>query len=147
MPETTSRVHYRKDGIATFDATTDTVFRYMSAGNHPHKAIKTHRLVGVEGNVVTVEAEFYNPDGSTFQTTVTHLLNRPTHIVTTMTGGHFDGARFVHSYTPLGSRTKVDLEGDFPALPGISEFDELKMIDGMFSMLFSEDTATLKTWA
>jgi len=147
MPQTTSRVHYKKDGIATFDATTEKVFRYMSAGNHPHKAIKTHRLVGVTGSVVTVEAEFYNPDGSTFNTTVTHELNRPRSIVTTMTGGHFDGATFTHSYTPLGNRTRVDLEGDFPALPGMSEADELKMIDGMFSMLFSEDTATLRTWA
>ncbi|HMA38900.1 MAG TPA: hypothetical protein VKP10_02420 [Gemmatimonadales bacterium] len=92
-------------------------------------------------------AEFYNPDGSTFRTTITHLLTPPKNIVTTMTGGHFDGARFVHSYTPLGQRTKVDLEGDFPALPGLSEADELKMIDGMFSMLFSEDAATLQTWA
>lgn len=147
MPATTTSVHYKKDGIATFDVTTEKVFRYMSAGNHPHKAIKSHRLVGVTGNVVTIEAEFYNPDGSTFRTTVTHILNPPRNIVTTMTGGHFDGARFVHSYTPLGNGTKVDLEGDFPALPGLSEADELKMIDGMFSMLFSEDTATLKTWA
>ena len=147
MPATTSSIHYKKDGIATFDVPTETVFRYMSVGDHPHQAIKTHRLVGVTGNVVTVEAEFYNPDGSTFSTTVTHRLNRPTHIVTTMTGGHFDGARFVHTYTPLGDRTKVDLEGDFPPLAGLSEADELKMIDGMFSMLFAEDTATLKAWA
>ena len=147
MATTTSSVHFKKEGIATFDATTDKIFRYMSAGNHPHKAIKSHRLVGVKENVVTVDAEFYNPDGSTFRTTVTHLLNPPGNIVTTMTGGHFDGATFTHSYTPLGNRTRVDLEGDFPALPGMSEADELKMIDGMFSMLFSEDTATLRTWA
>ena len=146
MTTTTSSVHFKKEGIATFDATTDKIFRYMSAGNHPHKAIKSHRLVGVKENVVTVDAEFYNPDGSTFRTTVTHLLNPPGNIVTTMTGGPFDGARFVHSYTPLGSRTNVDLEGDFPALPGLAEADELRMIDGMFSMLFSEDTATLKAW-
>lgn len=147
MAATTSSVHFKKHGIATFDATTEKIFRYMSAGNHPHKAIKSHRLIGVRGNVVTVDAEFYNPDGSTFRTTVTHLLNPPRNIVTTMTGGPFDGARFVHSYTPLGSQTKVDLEGEFPALPGLGEADELKMIDGMFSMLFAEDTATLQTWA
>jgi thioredoxin-dependent peroxiredoxin len=140
-------VRYRRDAIATFDATPETIFKYMSAGNHPHAALKTHRLVGVSGNMVTVDAEFYNPDGSTFNTKITHRLNAPAGIETTMSGGPFDGARFVHSYTPLGRRTKVDLEGEFPALPGMAEADELQMIDGMFTTLFAEDTATLRAWA
>ena len=119
----------------------------MSAGNHPHAAFKSHQLVGVAGNVVTLEAEIYNPDGSTFRTTIQHTLNKPDGVETTMGGGAFDGARFVHSYTPLGSRTKVDLEGDFPSLPGMNEAEVLKMIDGFFSIVFSEDEATLRTWA
>lgn len=144
---TAGSVHYRREGIATFEATPEKIFRYMSAGNHPHVAFKSHRLVGVTGNVVTLAAEIYSPDGSTFPTTIRHALNPPNGLVTTMTGGAFDGARFVHSYSPLGSGTKVDLEGEFPDLPGMSEADELKMIDGFFSMVFSEDAATLRTWA
>jgi thioredoxin-dependent peroxiredoxin len=141
------RVHYKKDAIATFDAPTEKVFRYMSVGNHKHAAFKSHRLVGVKENVVTIDAEVYNPDGSTFNTTIKHTLNVPKGVETTMSGGAFDGAKFVHSYTPAGGQTKVDLEGDFPALPGMTEADELKMIDGFFSMVFSEDTASLRTWA
>jgi hypothetical protein len=38
----------------------------MSAGNHPHLAFKSHRLAGIAGNVVTLDAEVYNPDGTTF---------------------------------------------------------------------------------
>ena len=140
-------VRYRREGIATFDATTETIFKYMSAGNHPHTAFKSHRLVGVSGNVVTLDAEIYNPDGSTFKTTITHRLNPQKGVETTMTGGPFDGARFVHSYTPMGAKTKVDLEGDFPAFPGMAEADELKMIDGFFSAVFAEDTATLRAWS
>jgi hypothetical protein len=64
-----------------------------------------------------------------------------------MTGGPFDGARFVHTYTPLGDRTNVDLEGDFPALPGMSEAEELAMIDGFFATVFAEDAATLRAWS
>jgi len=63
-----------------------------------------------------------------------------------MTGGAFDGAKFMHSYTPVGEHTKVDLEGDFPALPGMSSEDELAMIDGFFTTVFAEDTKTLRTW-
>jgi hypothetical protein len=140
-------VRYKKDGIATFDATTEEIFRYMSAGNHPHAAFKSHRLVGVSANVVTADAEIYNPDGSTFKTTITHRLNPPKGVETTMAGGPFDGARFVHSYTPMGGRTKVDLEGDFPAFPGMAEADELNMIDGFFTAVFADDTATLRTWS
>ena len=140
-------VHYKKDGIATFDATTDKVFQYMSAGDHPHAAFKSMRLVGVSGNVVTLDVEVYNPDGSTTKMNITHKLNPPKNVETTMVGGHFDGARFVHSYTPAGAQTRVDLEGDFPALPGMSEADELEMIDGFFTMVFNEDTATLRTWS
>ena len=140
-------VHYRKDAVATFEAPIERIFQYMSAGNHPHRAFKSHRLVGVAGNVVTVAVEAYNPDGSTTEMTVEHRLEPPSGIVTTMAGGHFDGARFVHSYTPLGDRTKVDVEGDFPALPGMSENDELAMIDGFFATVFGEDAETLRSWS
>jgi hypothetical protein len=140
-------VHYKKEGIATFDVPAEKVFRYMSAGSHPHAAFKSHELVGVEGNVVTVAAEVFNPDGSTFETTIQHTLDPPNGLETTMAGGPFDGARFVHSYTPQGDRTKVDLEGDFPDVPGMSEADELAMIDQFFTMVFTEDMATLQTWS
>jgi len=112
----TTKVHYEKNGIATFDAPTDTVFEYMSAGGHPHAAFRSHRL------------------------------DPPRGIETRMIGGAFDGARFTHAYTPLDGRTRVDLEGDFPAMPGMSEADELEMIDGFFTMVFNEDTETLRTW-
>ena len=79
--------------------------------------------------------------------TIQHRLDPPNGIETTMSGGPFDGARFVHTYTPLGERTKVDLEGDFPALLGMSETDELAMIDGFFSTIVAEDMATLQTWS
>jgi hypothetical protein len=139
--------HYTRDGIATFDATTEKIFRYMSVGNHPHAAFKRHDLVGVSDGVVTVDAEIYNPDGSSFQTTIEHRLDPPRGIETRMIGGAFDRARFAHTYTPMNGRTKVDLEGDFPAMPGITEADELKMIDDFFTMTFAEDTATLRTWS
>lgn len=139
-------VHWKKEGI-TFDATPDKLFQYMSVGGHPHAAFKSHRLVGAAEGVVDVSAEVYNPDGSTFEMTIQHRLDPPNGIETTFSGGPFDGARFVHAYTPVGERTKVDLEGDFPALPGMSETEELAMIDGFFNTIVDEDMATLRTWS
>jgi hypothetical protein len=112
--EDTMGIHYQHDAIATFPTTTDTIFRYMSSGGHRHAAFKSHRLVGVAGDEVTVAAEIYNPDGSTFETTIRHLLDRPRGVETTMLGGPFDGARFTHTYTPEDGRTRVDLQGEFP---------------------------------
>jgi hypothetical protein len=140
-------VHYQHDDIATFDAPVETIFRYMSEGNHHHAAFKRHDLVGVADNVVTVTAEVYNPDGSTFTTTITHTLDPPRGVETQMIGGAFDGARFVHRYTPVGAATRVDLAGEFPELSGMTEAAELEMIDGFFSMIFAEDTETLRTWS
>jgi len=120
------------------------MFRYMKLGGHKHAAFKSLKLVGVSGNVVTLEAEIYNPDGTTFKTAVIHKLNPPKGLETTMTGGAFAGARFRHTYTPMGNRTKLDLEGDFPAMPGMNETDELKMIDGFFTTVFTEDNANLQ---
>ncbi len=41
----------------------------------------------------------------------------------------------------------MDLERHFPALPGMTEAAELKMIDGFFTTVFAQDTATLRNWA
>lgn len=65
---------------------------------------------------MTVDAEIYNPDGSTFRTTITHKLTPPQGVETAMSGGPFDGAKFVHSYTSTNGKTRVDLEGSFPAV-------------------------------
>jgi heme-degrading monooxygenase HmoA len=140
-------VHYKHEGIATFPVPAETIFAYMSAGDHPPAAFKRPRLVATDGNVVTIDSEVFNPDGSTFEMRLEHTLDRPTGIETRMIGGHFDGARFTHSYTPVDGGTKIDLEGDFPALPGMTEDEELGMIDGFLTGAFAEDSATLLTWS
>ena len=145
-PSVARTVRYQKPSIATFEAPVEKVFRYMSAGGHPHQAFKSHRLVGVSGNVATVVAEVYQPDGSTFVTHVTHRLDAPRGIETRMEGGPFHGARFTHSYTPLGERTRVDLDGTFPVMPGMTEAQVLPMIEGFFAQVFAEDSETLRSW-
>jgi hypothetical protein len=66
------------------------------------------------------------------------LLEPPSRIVTKMSGGHFDGGRFTFSYRPENGYTEVDVEGEFPALPGMPEADELTMLDGFFTTVTRE---------
>lgn len=54
--EQTMGLHYTRNGIATFDATTEKIFRYMSTGNHRHAAFKAHHLVRNSNGMVTVES-------------------------------------------------------------------------------------------
>ena len=86
QPAASLVVRYRKDGIATFDATAETIFQYMSAGGHPHAAFKRHEVTSVKDNLVTIEAETYKPDGSTSTLSITHRLNVPNGIETRVTG-------------------------------------------------------------
>lgn len=137
-------VHYKKEGIAMFPVTTEKIFEYMNEGDHRHAAFKSYKLFGKSGNVVMVDAEIYNPDGSTFRTIMAITLNPPKGIQATMNGGAFSGAVIRHSYTPTGDKTRVDVEGDFPGFPGMSEEDEIKMIDGFFTTAMAEDSATLQ---
>jgi alkyl hydroperoxide reductase subunit AhpC len=146
QPAADGGVHYRHDCIATYEAPIDKVLQYMSVGGHKHVAFKRHQLVSRVGDDVTIEAEIYNPDGSTFVTTIAHKLGK-SGVSSKMKGGAFDGARFATTYTNVGGRTRVDIEGAFPAMPGMSAADELKMIDGFFTMAFGEDAVTLKTWS
>jgi hypothetical protein len=139
-------VHYRHDAIASYDAPIDMVLQYMSNGGHPHAAFKRHELVSRDGDRVTLEGEVFNPDGSTTTMTIQHTIERD-RVSTVMKRGHFDGARFAQTYSSVGGRTRVDIEGDFPAMPGMSADEELKMIDGFFTMVLGEDEVTLRTWS
>ena len=78
----------REGRRSDFDAPVERVFQYMRAGNHPHQAFKSHRLVGDRRERRTLAVEAYNPDGSTTEMTVEHQLDPPSGIVTTMAGGH-----------------------------------------------------------
>jgi heme-degrading monooxygenase HmoA len=144
--EKAAAVHYKHDAIAIFPVSPERVIEYMSSGGHPHQAFKSHRRTGIGSGVVDIAAEMYTHDGSIAELTIQHRLDPPKGIETTMLTGPFGGARFTHTYTPVEGGTKIDLEGDFPAMPGMSEADELAMIDGFFTMVFGEDAVTLATW-
>jgi hypothetical protein len=78
----------------------------MSAGSHRHEAFKNHRLTGVSRNVVTLESEIDNPDGSTVTTTINPRAESAERVETTVAGGLLDcghlmlGARCVPIRSP-----------------------------------------------
>jgi len=136
------KIHYKSDGI--FNAPVEKVWRYVPAADHQHSAFKTYNVVEQSGNHVTAKAEIYNPDRTTQISTFKYIMSPPKQMETTVVGGTLDGARFTHSYTPMGATTRVDLEGDFTRIPGVTEADQLKSIDAFFTTAFNEDNANLQ---
>ena len=135
-------IHYTSDGI--FDASVENIWKYMSGHEHKHAAFKSYKAVQTSGNQVTIEAEIYNMDMTTQKATIKHTMNSPKGFDTTIDGGPMDGARFSHSYTPMGDKAKVDLEGDFRSIADMQEADQRKMLDDFFTTAFNEDNANLQ---
>ncbi len=136
-------VHYESDGV--FDAPLEKVWKYLSSMEHTHSGFKSYKVASQSGNEVTIDAEVFNPDGKTTSKAIfKHIMNPPIGWQTTVKGSAMDGAVFNHTYTPIGNKTKVELKGDYKAIPGMSESAQLKMLDDFYTTGFNEDNANLQ---
>jgi hypothetical protein len=142
MQTTTEKIHYKSDGI--FDAPVEKVWKYMPAADHQHSAFKSYNVVSQSGNQVTAKAEIYNPDRTTQTSTIEYTMTPPREMNSKVTGGAMDGARFTNTYTPMGEKTRIEIEGDFTPIPGVTKVDQLKSIDAFFTTAFNEDNANLQ---
>jgi hypothetical protein len=135
-------VHYESDGV--FDASVDKLWKYLTSENHEHSYMKNMKVLSQSGNQVTLEADFRNPDNTWYKAKLNQSMNPPTGWEGVFSGGPMDGAKIKHTYTPMGDKTKVELKGDFRAMPGLAESAQLKMIDDFFTISFNEDNANLQ---
>ena len=136
-------VHYESDGV--FDAPLEKVWKYLSGTEHTHSGFKSYKVASQSGNEVTIDAEVFNPDGKTTSKAIfKHIMNPPVGWQTTVKGSAMDGAVFNHTYTPMGNKTKVELKGDYKAIPGMSESAQIKMLDDFYTTGFNEDNANLQ---
>ena len=134
-------IHYKSDGI--LDATIDKVWKYLLSDDHKHKVFTKGRVLSESEDQFTLEVDVVGLDGKTTERwTATHRLNPPDGFETYISGGMFDGARVKHKYTPMGSQTKVELEGDFPQRT--DESTQWKAIDDFYTTMFNEDNANIK---
>ena len=45
---------------------------------------------------------------------------------------------------PMGTRSKLDVEGDYNSIPEMGETDQIKMLDNFYPTIFNEDSANLR---
>lgn len=140
-------VRVKDDGV--FDASIDKIWKYLgdeTPGVHNHRSIAASRTIENRGNEMVFEWELRNPDGrTTRKETWKMVLNPPTGFEFESLSGVSKGTRYTNRYTPMGAKTRVDVEGDF-RMQGMDDASTKKAALGFLAEVFDEDSAALKKY-
>jgi ligand-binding SRPBCC domain-containing protein len=137
-------VHVTDDGV--FDEPLDKIWRFLNDDKgHQHSMVKTSKVTQQSDKGMTTEVEVKNPDGSWRKETWNMSFNPPTGFGIEVTSGPMKGTKHKHTYTSMGDKTKVVVEGEFVA-QGIDDAVLRTAALAMFEQLFNEDIAHLRNY-
>ncbi len=137
-------VHVKDDGV--FDAPLEKVWRYVQDNDrHEHSAVKFTGVLEQSDKGMTVEVEVKHPDGSSHKETWKMTMNPPKSHTTEVLSGPMKGSKHTHTYTAMGNKTKVEVEGEFFS-QGMDDASTKKATLGFLEMVFNEDSANLKNY-
>lgn len=135
-------VHVKDDGV--FDAPVEKIWRYINDENaHDHSAVKVTGMRDQSEKRLTLDLEVKNLDGSTHAESWKITMNPPESMSTEVVSGPMKGTKHTHTYTPMGSKTKVEVEGEF-VMQGMDDASTKKAVLSMYEMVFNEDNANLQ---
>lgn len=139
-------VHISDEGV--FDAPLEKIWRFLNDDNptaHQHSSIKFSKVMEQSDKGMTAEVEAKNPDGSWRKEIYKFSFNPPKGFTLEITSGLMKGTKHTHTYTSMGNKTKVQVEGDFVA-QGMDDASLKKAALGMLEQVFNEDTTNLKNY-
>ena len=138
-------VHIKDDGV--FDAPVDKIWRFLQASEetHHHRSIKSSKVIEQSQTGMTLEAERVNPDGSTRMDTIKFVYDPPKGFTMEWIAGPMKGTKNTHTYTPMGDKTKVVVEGDFFFQGADDNTVRAQALKGL-AEVFDEDNAGLKNF-
>ena len=137
-------VHVMDDGV--FDEPIDKIWRFLNDDKgHQHSMVKTSKVMEQSDKGMTAEVEVKNPDGSWRKEVWKMSFNPPTGFGIEVTSGPMKGTKHKHTYTPMGAKTKVVVEGDFVA-QGMDDAALKRAAMALFEQVFNEDIAHLKNF-
>jgi len=135
-------VHVKDDGV--FDEPLDKIWRFLSDdAGHQHSMVKTSKVSDQSDKGMTAEVEVKNPDGSWRKEIWKMSFNPPKGFGIEITSGLMKGTKHTHTYTPMGNKTKLTVEGEFIG-QGMDDATLKKAALMMFEQVFNEDSALLK---
>jgi len=137
-------VHVSDEGM--FDAPLEKIWRFLNDdSSHKHSSLKFSKVLEQTDKGMTSEVEVKNPDGSWRKETWKLSFNPPKGFSMEMVSGPMKGTKHSHTYTAMGNKTKVVVEGEFVA-QGMDDASLKKAALGMFEQVFNEDSAALKNY-
>jgi ligand-binding SRPBCC domain-containing protein len=136
-------VHIRDEGV--FDAPVEKIWRYINDehGAHSHGSVKVTGTRDQTEKGLTLDLEVKRPDGSTHAESWKITMNPPTSMYTEVLSGPMKGSKHTHTYTAMGPKTKVVVEGEFIA-QGLDDASTKKAVLAMLETVFNEDNANLQ---
>ncbi len=140
-------VKVRDEGV--FDASIDKIWKYLgdeTPGIHNHRSIVGSRTLENKGSEMVFEWEMRNPDGRTTRKETWRMaMNPPTGWEMESLSGVSKGTKYTNRYTPMGGKTRVDVEGEF-RMQGMDDASTRKAALGFLAEVFDEDQASLKKY-
>jgi len=140
-------VEVRDDGV--FDAPIDMIWKYLQDERpevHSHRAIAGTKTLEENGNAVVQEMEFRNPDGKTTRKeTWRTVMNPPKGFAMESLSGMTKGTKYAHRYTAQGSKTRVEVTGDFK-MQGLDDIATKQAALALLAQFFEEDSASLRNY-
>jgi hypothetical protein len=137
--------HVKDDGV--FEEPIDKIWKFLqdeSPGVHNHRSIRGSTTIEEKGGAVTQEMEMLNPDGKTTRKeTWRFRFNPPQGFEMEALAGASKGTKYSHRYTPMGNRTKVEVEGDF-RIEGMDDSATREAALGFLAEVFEEDRVNLQ---
>jgi len=137
-------VHVSDEG--TFDAPVEKIWRFLNDDNsHQHSSLKFSKVLEQTDKGMTAEVDIMRPGEPSHKETWKMSFNPPKGFSLEITSGPMKGTKHSHTYTPMGNKTKVVVEGEFVA-QGMDDASLKKAVLGMFEQVFNEDSAALKNY-
>jgi len=137
-------VHLKDEGV--FDAPIDKIWKFLQSNDeHEHKSVKMSKVVERTEKGMTMEAELKNPDGTTMMETIKFTYDPPKGFTMEFIGGRMKGTKHTHTYTPMGNKTKVVVEGEFYG-QGMDDNAVRKAALARLAEVFDEDSAALRNF-
>ncbi len=137
-------VHVSDEGM--FDAPVEKIWRFLNDDNsHQHSSLKFSKVLEQNDKGMTTEVDIMRPGEPSHKETWKMSFNPPKGFSLEITSGPMKGTKHSHTYTPMGNKTKVVVEGEFVA-QGMDDASLKKAVLGMFEQVFNEDSASLKNF-
>jgi len=137
-------VHVTDEGV--FDHPIEKIWKYLNdEEGHKHSSVKMSKAIEQSDKGMTAEFEVKNPDGSWRKEMWKMSFNPPHGFSLEITSGPMKGTKHTHTYTPMGNKTKVSVEGEFVA-QGMDDATLRKAALMMLEQVFNEDSANLRNF-